>query len=167
MRPNEDPDVLLQTALVEIQQFHDSQGAARTYRHILKLDPHNKVAWYNLGVIAQQDDRKSDAREAYEKALKIDPQYESALFNEAILLRPSEPDRAMGLLKRVIAVDPKAGTAHLNLGHILADKHQVDGAKNEFRRAVEIDPSLRSSVPERFQGSISPSSTSNQAGSTR
>ncbi|WP_143064683.1 tetratricopeptide repeat protein [Streptomyces colonosanans] len=159
--------MLLQTAMLQLQKFNDSQGAARTYRRILKLDPGNKIAWYNLGVLAQQADKKADAREAYDKALKIDPNYESALFNEALLLRPSEPDRAIGLLKRVVAFDPKAGTAYLQMGHILAENHRNDEAENEFRRALETDPSLRSEVPERFRDSISPSPASGQEGSTR
>ncbi|MFF7641005.1 tetratricopeptide repeat protein [Streptomyces canus] len=167
VRADQNPDVLLQTALLQMQKFHDTDGAAGTYRRILKLDPHNKIAWYNLGVIAQQKNRTTDAREAYEKALKVDPEYTSALFNEAIVLRPSEPDRAIVLLRRAIAAEPGAATAHLQLAQILAEKHRDDEAAAEFRHSVEADPSLRSQVPERFQDSVGSSPTSSQEGSTR
>ncbi|KUO21908.1 hypothetical protein AQJ91_07195 [Streptomyces dysideae] len=160
-------DALMQTALLQQRQMHDSKGAADTYGRLLKLDPHNKVAWYNLGVIAQQDGKTADARAAYEKALKIDPSFTSALFNEAILLKSSDADRAIGLLKRAIAADPKDATAYLHLGQILAEKDRDEEAGEAFRHAVAADPSLHSQVPERFWDSVNPSPTSSQAGSTR
>lgn len=160
-------DALMQTALLQQRQLNDSKGAANTYGRLLKLDPHNKLAWYNLGVIAQQDGKTADARTAYEKALKIDPSFTSALLNEAILLKSSDTDRAIGLLKQAIATDPKTATAYLQLGQILADKDRDDEAGEAFRRAVAADPSLQSQVPERFRDSVDPSPTSSQAGSTR
>ncbi|WP_143674260.1 MULTISPECIES: tetratricopeptide repeat protein [Streptomyces] len=146
----QDANTLLQAGILQ-QEHHDFEGADRTYRRVLELDPQNKFAWYNLGVIAHEDDRVADARAAYDKALKIDPAFPSALFNEALLLESSDPDRAGGLLKRVIAGNPKAATAHLRLGRIWAQKNRDDKAADEFRRAVAADPSLRSQVPEEFR----------------
>ncbi|MEU9172530.1 tetratricopeptide repeat protein [Streptomyces sp. NPDC048420] len=158
-------DTLLQAAIMQ-QQYQDARGAARTYRRVLEMDPENKVAWYNLGVIAQQDGRTTDARAAYEKSLRIDPKYTSALFNEAVLLKSSEPERAIALLKRAIATNSQAATAHLQLGQILAEKDRGDEAEDEFRRAVAADPSLHAQVPKPFRDSVTPSPTSSQARST-
>lgn len=141
---------LLQAGILQ-QQHHDLEGADRTYRRVLELDPRNKFAWYNLGVIAHGDGRVADARAAYDEALKIDPAFPSALFNEALLLESSDPDRAGGLLKRVIAGNPRAATAHLHLGRIWAQQNRDGKAADEFRRAVAGDPSLRSQVPEEFR----------------
>lgn len=156
---------LLQAANMQAQ-YHDFAGATVTYRRVLELDPHNKVAWYDLGVIAQQEGRPADAREAYDKALKIDAKYASALYNQAVLLKSSDTARAIGLLKRAIAATPKAATAHLQLGLILAQKHRNDDAEDEFRRAVAIDPSLHSEVPEPFRDDVSPTPTSSKEGAT-
>jgi Tfp pilus assembly protein PilF len=157
---------LVQAGLVQ-SQYQDFSGAARTFRRALELDPDNKLAWYNLGVIAQRDGRTADAREAYDKALKIDPTYASALFNEAVLVESSDPDQAVALLKRAVAADPKASTAYLRLGRALAKKGRDDEAEDAFRRAVAIDPELHSLVPESFQDSVSPSPSTSQAGATR
>ncbi|WP_373429286.1 tetratricopeptide repeat protein [Streptomyces sp. V4I23] len=123
-------------------------------------------AWYNLGVLAQQDGRTADARAAYDKALRIDPSFTSALFNQALLLKSSEPDRALTLLKRAVAANPKAATAHLHIGNILAKKDRDEEAEASFRRAVAADSSLHSQLPESFKDSVSPSPspTSRQAG---
>ncbi|MDX3755817.1 tetratricopeptide repeat protein [Streptomyces sp. AK02-04a] len=150
------------------QEGKDRNGAAHTYSRVLELDPHNTFAWYNLGVIAQQEGRTADARAAYDKALKIDPKFTSALYNEAILLRRSEPDRAIGILKRAITVNPQTATAfRLQLGQVLAERGHDDEAEDQFRRVVAASPALLSSVPERFRDSVSPSPTSSQTGSTR
>ncbi|MFJ3233533.1 tetratricopeptide repeat protein [Streptomyces sp. NPDC086787] len=158
-------NLLLQTALLQ-QKYQDPQGAVSTYQRLLRLDPENKLAWYNLGVLAQQKGSTAEARTAYEKALKIDPDYASALFNEAILLKKSEPDHAAELLRRAITAQPEAPTAHLQLGLILADKDRSDDAREEFRRAVASDPSLLSEVPVEFRDSVSPEPNSSQAGSS-
>ncbi|MFF7123851.1 tetratricopeptide repeat protein [Streptomyces sp. NPDC016566] len=164
-RKVQEASTLFQSALLQ-EKYQDPEGAARTYQRVLQLDPRNKMAWYNLGVIAQRDGRTADARESYDKALKIDPKYASALYNEAILLKSSDTDRAVELLKRAIAATPRASTAHLQLGWILAQKHRTDEAEDEFRRAVAADPSLLSQVPEQFRDDVSPTPNSSQAGAT-
>ncbi|MEV6025539.1 tetratricopeptide repeat protein [Streptomyces sp. NPDC052036] len=161
-----DAGTLLAAAMLQAQ-YHDTAGAARTYRRVLDLDPHNKIAWYNLGVLAQQEGKTADARAAYDKALKLDPKYGSALYNEAVLLKSSDPDRAVTLLRRAIAATPEASTAHLQLGQILAKKDRDHEATAEFRRAVAADPSLYPAVPEQFRDDVSPPPTSSQAGDSR
>jgi Tfp pilus assembly protein PilF len=165
-RKTPDTSKLLQTALQQ-QRNQDSGGAALTYRRVLEMDPHNKLAWYGLGLIAQQNGRTLDARAAYDKALKIDPSYMSALFSEAMMLKSSDPDRTVELLKRAVAAEPQAATIRMQLGLLLAEKGRADEAGDEFRHAVATDPSLRPQVPEDFRNSVSPSPTSSQAGSSR
>jgi Flp pilus assembly protein TadD len=165
-RNTQDASKLLQTALQQ-QQNQNSGGAALTYRRVLELDPHNKLAWYGLGLIAQQNGKTLDARAAYDKALKIDPSFMSALFSEAMMLQSSDPDRTMELLKRAVAAEPEAATIRMQLGLLLAEKGRAGEAEDEFRRAVATDPKLRSQVPEDFRDSVSPSPTSSQAGSSR
>lgn len=154
---------LLSAGLMQ-SQYQDFSGAATSFKRVVALDPHNKIAWYNLGVIAQRDGKKADAREAYDKALKIDPKFDSALFNEALLLKSSEPDRSIKLLKRVVAHNSKASTAYLHLGEALAKKGRDDEAQDAFSRAVAADPKLLPFVPEPFQDSASPSPSTSQAG---
>ncbi|MGW0881623.1 tetratricopeptide repeat protein [Streptomyces sp. NPDC002671] len=145
-----DADLLLQAGIAQ-QENHDVEAADRSYRRTLELDPQNKYAWYNLGVMAHEAGRAAVARADYDKALKIDPAFTSALFNEGLLLESSDPDRAGELLKRVIAGNPKAGAAHLHLGRIRAQQNHGKDAADEFRHAVAADPSLRSQVPEEFR----------------
>ncbi|MGW0824143.1 tetratricopeptide repeat protein [Streptomyces sp. NPDC002845] len=162
----QETNALLRTALQQ-QQQQDSRGAAHTYRRVLELDPHNKFAWYNLGVIAQQDGNTADARAAYDRALKIDPSFVSALYSEAMLLESSKPDRAVELLRRAVAADPEATAIHMQLGLFLAKQERDDEAEDAFRRAVAAEPALLSHVPQPFRDSVSPPPTSSRTGDTR
>ncbi|MEV5984512.1 tetratricopeptide repeat protein [Streptomyces sp. NPDC052051] len=157
-------DALLQQA----QRIQDPKEAAGAFRRVLDLDPGNKLAWYGLGIIALRDRKAAEARADFDTSLKIDPKFTPALFSEAVLLRSSEPERAVDLLKRTVAANPRmAPIADLQLGAILAEKGHDDEATAAFRQAVAAEPSLISRVPERFRKSVSPSSTSSHAGSAR
>ncbi|CAL9467183.1 hypothetical protein SUDANB105_02748 [Streptomyces sp. enrichment culture] len=165
VRTSVEANALLNAAMMQ-NQYKDFKGAARTYRRVLELDPDNKTAWYNLGVIAQQEGRTADARAAYDKVLKIDPKYWSALYNKSFLVKSSAPDQALGLLKRAVAANPKAAAAHLQIGLILAERDRDEEAEEAFRRAVAGKPSLHSHVPEPFRDDVSPSPTPSEAGDT-
>ncbi|MFI2458191.1 tetratricopeptide repeat protein [Streptomyces sp. NPDC019539] len=160
---------LLQAGLLQTQ-YRDLDGAEATFKRVLEMDPENKLAWYNVGVVSAQDGRPADALKAYDSALEIDPSFTSALFNQAVLLKRNDPDRAITLLKRTVSINPKASTAYFQLGETLARKGREGQARDAYRRAVAVDPSLRSEVPKSFQDFVtpspSPSPTSSQAGGT-
>lgn len=146
----------------------DFSGATQSFRQVLDLNvnPADKLAWYNLGVIAQHDNRTADARAAYDHALKIDPNFESALYNKALLIESNHPDQAIAILRHIVGADPKAATAHLHLGQALAKKGQDKEAKDTFGLAVRADPSLLQFVPEEFRDSASAALTATQVGTT-
>ncbi|MER6060310.1 tetratricopeptide repeat protein [Streptomyces sp. NPDC001792] len=151
---SESVEALLKSGLQhQIQQ--DPSGAAEDFRHTLELDPKNKRAWYGLGLVDQQSGRTADARADFDKALNIDPRFMSALYSEAYMLRTSDPDRAIELLKRAAAADPKATAIQMQLGNLLTEQHRRDEAEDAFRHAVAVDHRLLSQVPEEFRDSVS------------
>ncbi|MCM2389714.1 tetratricopeptide repeat protein [Streptomyces albipurpureus] len=154
-------DALLESGLLLVR-YQDIPNAKATFERVLTLDPKNKFAWYNLGVLAQNEGRRADARKAYDAALKTDSSYTSALFNKALLLKTSDPDEALRLLRRAVIVDPKASTAYFHIGETLAGKGQDKQAREAYRHAVELNASLRSQVPESFQESVDRSPAPNE-----
>lgn len=149
-RPATGAQTLLRAGIAQ-GESHDFSRAARTFKRVLALDPENKLAWYNLGVIAEHDGRMADARTAYGRAVKIDPLFTSALFNDAVLLEAIDPEAAIKLLRRAIDTNPKASTAYLHLGLALAKQDRDSEAARAFRHAVRIDPALRPLVPRPFR----------------
>jgi tetratricopeptide (TPR) repeat protein len=117
--------------------------AAADYRQALALDPRNKFAVFNLGVIDQSQGRADSAENNYRLALQIDPNFTSALFNLAILRTAAgSTQEAIQLYRRVIAAEPNNAASHLNLGFLLLQTGQQADGNAELALAVQLDPNL-------------------------
>lgn len=138
-------------ALAVALQAH-SQGrieeAAELYERVLVLDPRNKFAYYNLGLIDQTRGLDDRAVAAYRQALAIDPSFVPALFNLAILrTEQGAADEAISLYRSVIDANANHAAAHLNLGFLLLESGHRSQGEAELALATELDPSLASRIP--------------------
>ena len=120
--------------------------AAKDYHEVLALDPNNKFAYFDLGVIDQAQGRSQAAEANYRQALQIDPNFTSALFNLAIVRKPVDAQEAITLYRRLLVVNPNDAAGHLNLGFALLETGQTAEGNAELARAVQLDPSLQSRV---------------------
>lgn len=127
--------------------------ATTAYREALALDPQNKFAYFNLGLIDQTQNHLEAAENNYRVALGIDPDFPSALFNLAIVRKAlGDPQEAIRLYRHVISITPDNASAHLNLGFLLRDAGDTAGANAELATATNLDPTLKS----RIEGSPTP-----------
>jgi Flp pilus assembly protein TadD len=114
--------------------------AASDYHQALDLDPRNKFALYNLGVIEDQAGRAKSAENYYRLALSVDPDFSSALFNLAILRTAGgDTGEAIGLYRHIVAVEPDNAAAHNNLGYALRSVGQEADGNAEITRASQLD----------------------------
>jgi Tfp pilus assembly protein PilF len=130
--------------------------AADDYRKALALDPRNKFAYFDLGVIDQAAGRNSSAELEYRTALQFDANFAEALYNLAVLRAQTAPAEAVDLYRRTTAVKPGFADAHLNLGFLLISMGQKTEGKAELDRAVAIRPSLASRVPRNVMATPTP-----------
>lgn len=121
--------------------------AVTTFNNVLLLDPTNKFAFYNLGVIAGSQNDTASALSFYAKALKTDPSYTPALFNKAIILESTDLPQAISIYQQIVRIDPKAATAFLRLSFALDKQGQTDQAKTAKAKAIALDPSLATVTP--------------------
>lgn len=120
--------------------------ATADYRETLALDPQNKFAYFNLGLIDQTQEHLQSAENNYRIALGIDPDYAPALFNLAIVRKAlGDPQDAIQLYRHVISLTPENAGAHLNLGLLLREIGDP-GAEAELQTAVQLDPSLQGRI---------------------
>ena len=133
--------------------------AREDFLAVISQDPTNKVAYYDLGVVAQQQNDVDAAADAYRKALDIDPQYQPALFNLAVLLAPVEPETAEDLYRKLLAINPNDANVHFNLGLLLRQMGRQSEGNAEVARALELKPELASRLPT----TTAPTSTSSTA----
>jgi tetratricopeptide (TPR) repeat protein len=131
------------------------EEAADLYERVLVLDPRNKFAYYNLGLIDQTRGRDDEAVDAYRQSLAIDPSFVPALFNLAILrTEQGAVDEAISLYRSVIEENADHAAAHLNLGFLLLDEGHRGQGEAELELATRLDPSLASRIPVETLGVV-------------
>jgi tetratricopeptide (TPR) repeat protein len=122
--------------------------AVAAYFTTLMKDPKNQYAYYNLGEIAQRQNRLVAAEAFYRLALEQDPKMESALFNLAIVrTNVGVAADAVVLYKQVITVNPNNAPAHFNLGLLYRQLGQTAEAQTEFAAAQKLDAKLVAPSP--------------------
>ena len=122
--------------------------AVAAYFTTLTKDPKNQYAYYNLGEIAQRQNRLVAAEAFYRLALEQDPKMESALFNLAIVrTNVGVAADAVVLYKQVITINPNNAPAHFNLGLLYRQLGQTAEAQTEFAAAQKLDPKLVAPSP--------------------
>ena len=142
-----DPAVLLDQAL-KANASGDSAAAKGGFEALLRQDPNNKLAAYNLGVLAQQAGDDAAAAGHYKKTLELDPTYEPALYNLAILTnKQGDAQGAAALYERAIKADPRDANAHYNYGLLLRRLGNEQRAQSLIDQAIKLDPGLKQPAP--------------------
>jgi tetratricopeptide (TPR) repeat protein len=117
--------------------------AAAQFRHALALDPGNKFAHFELGVVDQMLGKTGPAEREFRAALALDPKYIPALYNLAILVSgEGSKKEAIRLYRQIIDIDTRYALAHLNLGLELEAIGQKKKGRHEISVALRLDPSL-------------------------
>lgn len=120
-----------------------NSDAEEILKKILSESPNHVLANFNMGVLAQFDNRLDDAIKYYSAALVGAPKFKSALYNRGLANRDiGNIDQAIADLNTVIANYPDAASAAYNLGKILIDKGDLETGNAFLERAKQLDPSL-------------------------
>ncbi|HGY89917.1 MAG TPA: tetratricopeptide repeat protein [Planctomycetes bacterium] len=158
----------------------DYHGAIRYYRQALEAHPDDHRILYNLGLTyhdlylqakAEGDAEKAsrwqkESLAAYDRCLRVDPEDSKARSAKAVLLEDlGRRDEALTLLNEDAATDGETAVIVLWTKGVLFEKAgDVAGARESFRRALEVDPHhLESSVSladlDRRQGKLAEAET--------
>lgn len=117
------------------------QNSEALFRHAIDVIKNNAVAYINLGVALQQQDRNVDALAEYRKALEIDPGRFQAHNNLALLLSDmGDRDNAAREFEEALRLNPNAEPALLNFGKLLSDMGRFDDAMHEYTTAERLAP---------------------------
>ncbi len=126
------------------QDAGDHPAAEAIWRQVIRLDPSNVVAHYNLGEALQAQGNLEEAITALEQAIDLDPQdaivvdnlrralhnLRTALFDQGTL------DASLS----AIDFNPQDGTAYNNLGMALSAQGNLEEAIVAYRRAIDLNP---------------------------
>ena len=151
----------------QLDQQRGKLELARTaYLNVLKLDPLNEDAYYDLGVVYTNAKNIGAAVAAYARCLIINPNYEPAIYNLAVLDSSSSPQTAVTLYQRIELLDSKNAPAYFNLGLLYAKSGEIGDAKIQIAHALDLEPALATRLPANLRPSASGAASLQVPGST-
>jgi tetratricopeptide (TPR) repeat protein len=117
------------------------EQALSMYKYVLRLDPHNAVAWTNLGNLCRRSGDPQAAEGCYLKALSIEPDYYLAHFNLGRLcLEGGRVEEALTELEAARRANPRFADADFETGNVLASSRRYAQAEEYYRRFLAVRP---------------------------
>jgi tetratricopeptide (TPR) repeat protein len=140
-RRQDDPDLLF-TQAQSAEEAGDPSTAERLYRRVMKLDPADPAAPFNLANLLRAGGRIIEAEAAYREAVTADPGFAEAWYNLADVLDDQGRTRdALPCLESAIEADPAYGDAMFNLALFLQRLEMQAEAARWWRRYLQLDGS--------------------------
>ncbi|MEX2148640.1 MAG: FlgO family outer membrane protein [Steroidobacteraceae bacterium] len=123
----------------------EKQGEAA--RKAIELDPNLAVAHARYSQYHWDIGEPGTGYQIWDQALALDPDDPLVLnFTAGVAMRAGEVDKAVRAQRRLVARDPLSAGHRVNLGMYLQAVDQLDGAKTELQKALELNPDLGSGV---------------------
>jgi tetratricopeptide (TPR) repeat protein len=118
----------------------DTAEAERLYRILMKTDPTDASARFNLGNMLRTDGRNVEAEAALRAATRVDPTFADAWYNLGDLLdEQGRSEAAIECLRTALRVTPDYADAMFNLALMLQRKNQYTEATDYWRRYLASD----------------------------
>jgi tetratricopeptide (TPR) repeat protein len=118
----------------------DIAEAERLYRILMKSDPTDASAPFNLGNLLRAVSRNVEAEAALRAATRGDPTFAEAWYNLSDLLdEQGRSEAAIECLRTALRVEPDYADATFNLALLLQRKNEYAEAADYWRRYLDID----------------------------
>ncbi|HEY3973938.1 MAG TPA: DUF3857 domain-containing protein [Candidatus Sulfotelmatobacter sp.] len=106
-----------------------------------EVDPKNKFAWNNLGLIYFAIRENDHAIAAFQKQIEVNPYDEYAYNNLGrVYWNDRKYDEAVKAFKKQLENNPLDKFAHANLGQMYSEWHKYDLAAAELEKAASLTP---------------------------
>lgn len=116
--------------------------AEREFKRALAVNPKQPRASFFLGYTILQSggsERLSEAGAAFERELQLTPEdFYSNFFAGVVATSENKHVKAVGLLQKAVALNPKSSEAHLFLGQSQMEIGDLKTAEKTLRRAVAL-----------------------------
>ncbi|HET6177668.1 MAG TPA: DUF3857 domain-containing protein [Candidatus Sulfotelmatobacter sp.] len=106
-----------------------------------EVDPKNKVAWNNLGLVYFNMREDEPAIAAFQKQLEVNPYDEFANnYIGSVYRNERKYEDAAKAFNKQLEINPLDKFAHANLGSMYAEWHKYDEAVPELEKAASLTP---------------------------
>lgn len=139
-------------AAMVAREMGDMAKAVENFKKAGEIDPEQHVVWANLAdaqlSLSQSkvgDERTQIAEEAiasYDKAIALQPTNGAYMHNKGLaLVRVGKLEEGKAALVQAAQLEPaNAGKYYFNLGAVMINSNNTEGAIDAFRKATEVDP---------------------------
>jgi tetratricopeptide (TPR) repeat protein len=119
--------------------------AVAIVREQIKKSPQNAGSYYLLGVILQQQNKNTEAREALEKAAQLAPNNPSSL-QQLVDLDIASKNYPEGhrRVDEVLQKQPNSAVGYYLRGKLYLSEKKFDPAQTALLKAIDLDPNLSS-----------------------
>jgi tetratricopeptide (TPR) repeat protein len=125
-------------AFIQTSYWRDSKSL---WKHTLDCNPHNAVAFDNLGALAFREGHVGEALADFQKAVQWGPDYAQAFGNLGnALLKTGRVDDAINAFQRAVELEPGDAAFEGDLGNAWLQKGRVDEAVANFQKSLTIEP---------------------------
>ncbi len=138
--------VLFQKVEQLLQQGYDAVNARRVeeaesiFRQVIKIDPNNAEAYYNLGIALGQQRKLEEAVANFQQVIKLNPNNAEAYTNLGILLVLQwKLKEGIAKIQQAIEIDPNNAEAYNHLGLALQQQGKLEEAISNYQQAIDID----------------------------
>ena len=133
--------VLLACAGKTREQLAYWQNSVVLFRHAVAVTKDNWLAWFNLGLVLDNQGHTDEALADYRKAVALQPNYVEALLNiGATLANRKQFTEAIPFFERALRQNPDSVDCQDNLGHALLEVGNPDAAIPHLRSVLQHRP---------------------------
>jgi tetratricopeptide (TPR) repeat protein len=113
-------------------------AAEKEYMLGFESQPDQWSSHYNLGLYQSERGNPKSALESYKKAIQLRDDVIQPLVNAALLIsRQGRTNESIGYLEKAHNIDPENGGVNFNLGLVLAEIKDMEGAEKHLRLAMK------------------------------
>jgi len=114
-----------------------------------EVDPKNKIAWNNLGLVYFRMRENEQAISAFQKQIEVNP-YDEFAYNSLgrVYWNERKYDDAVKAFNKQLETNPLDKYAHANLGQMYAEWHKYNEAVPELEKAASLFPDTDPSSAE-------------------
>lgn len=138
------PDMKVDDLLSTAKSADDNGNpdlAAALLKRATEVDPKNKYAWNNLGLIYLELHQDDQAISSFQKQIEINPYDEYAYNNLGrVYWNDRKYDDAVKAFNKQLENNPLDKFAHANLGQMYEEWHKYDQAAPELEKAISLTP---------------------------
>ncbi len=128
--------------------------ALQNYRDALRVDPNCQPARIGQAFIQYQQGQLEAALAACQKILEAGPQREALSLRGDILNQQGHFQEAIADYEAAQRFDSKVAQAYLKRAELRKSQGEIQQASADIMQAIEMDPSLRKSLPDAPQAEI-------------